>query len=958
MNLNKKMKKVKIKSIPSLQKGGKVNNTGYTKGTSTESNPYNIIPSNQITMENVEYPVLGIPNNGNPILMLPDNNYSFPNSNYVTEIPMGQKGGKIVNKKVKIKSIPLAQKGKLIKHDELDLNLSETDEILNQQTWNNNNNYSNNQFNSDPSGKPIIETQSFMESNPNAKMSDINTSSSTPSMGDPVTGAFMAVGEELDKSFGIPEFTLNSSPFISAASSLYGYVDNKLNKKREFEHLSNQMRPVLGDLPVNQGLDMPMYLQEGGSINTSNNSLYSDNINGYTDNDFETPLQAANVIVEKGETVVYPDGGQTNINGDKHSDPSGGEYRNYPEGSRVFSKKLKASKELVKSLSGNSKGLKGRLAFADIVKKYNTDKENEIINNPNLNYISKQTAEINKANKLAKVDQIFDEQETVNGNKLKEIQKENELLKAQLNQQVVENSMGQIVDENQQSNFMKNGGRVKSIIKNIPKAQGGVTIRGGFEGRGQGSDYNMGYTDEQQIAYLNRLRNLMESNGLTWNPNDLASNQRTYFESLPDEVLFDYFTNQVPPTNLARSNSGRNLSIRDYQEMRDNGTLTREQLLNDIVDDIPGVRIPEVVRNNFNSSDEYMNWRNSNPELTENILIDGNFNNISNPKYHLGEYLEETERIQPNRGRYTQDNKLPNQEYIPLTSAPDVIKTSKNNSSNNKQSSIPKTNKPVKNNSSNKNRRFSSMFDYLPEMIAAGLNMNDYPIFTAKYQPKYMQREEMNIQPFLNRTFSQGQPLIEGVTGNASIDNARANQTLANIYAADNEMMANKFNFDTQNRQQVSNMNTQTENQANQFNIQNAIGMADRMAQRQTNKNIETNRITNSAYAKSKNIQRENRALNTANQLMLNNIQLDANGNPVFLPLSNINTQQQGNDFNAMYNALSQADKEKFLAAQQLSKLQQKTARSNNNIIQNENYPQMNKFGGKIKSKYIIKKVK
>lgn len=51
-----------------------------------------IIPSNQITMRGVPYPVLGVDNIGHSKLMQPGRNYTFPGQ-YVTEYPIMQKGG-------------------------------------------------------------------------------------------------------------------------------------------------------------------------------------------------------------------------------------------------------------------------------------------------------------------------------------------------------------------------------------------------------------------------------------------------------------------------------------------------------------------------------------------------------------------------------------------------------------------------------------------------------------------------------------------------------------------------------------------------------------------------------------------------------------------------------------------------------------------------------------------------
>lgn len=74
-------------NIATAQRGGMVNSTGYTPGTDSYTNPYNIIPSNQITMANTPFPVMAHPDNGNPVLMQPGQNYNFKGAKYVTEIP-------------------------------------------------------------------------------------------------------------------------------------------------------------------------------------------------------------------------------------------------------------------------------------------------------------------------------------------------------------------------------------------------------------------------------------------------------------------------------------------------------------------------------------------------------------------------------------------------------------------------------------------------------------------------------------------------------------------------------------------------------------------------------------------------------------------------------------------------------------------------------------------------------
>lgn len=70
------------------QKGGVVNATGYLSGSPTENNKFNIIPSNNITMQGVKYPVMAITNTGVNRLMVPNEDYRFDGADYVTEIPL------------------------------------------------------------------------------------------------------------------------------------------------------------------------------------------------------------------------------------------------------------------------------------------------------------------------------------------------------------------------------------------------------------------------------------------------------------------------------------------------------------------------------------------------------------------------------------------------------------------------------------------------------------------------------------------------------------------------------------------------------------------------------------------------------------------------------------------------------------------------------------------------------
>lgn len=71
----------------------KVSKTGYKKNSKDKGEPILQIPSNQITMKDVPFPVLGVDNAGNGRVMMPGNDYEFE-GDYVNEIPIkGYKGG-------------------------------------------------------------------------------------------------------------------------------------------------------------------------------------------------------------------------------------------------------------------------------------------------------------------------------------------------------------------------------------------------------------------------------------------------------------------------------------------------------------------------------------------------------------------------------------------------------------------------------------------------------------------------------------------------------------------------------------------------------------------------------------------------------------------------------------------------------------------------------------------------
>ena len=73
-----------MRNVPLRGLTGKVSKTGYRKDSPDKDNDYNIIPSNKISMKNVEFDVKGTDNLGNTKIMKPGKNYKFP-GDYVVE---------------------------------------------------------------------------------------------------------------------------------------------------------------------------------------------------------------------------------------------------------------------------------------------------------------------------------------------------------------------------------------------------------------------------------------------------------------------------------------------------------------------------------------------------------------------------------------------------------------------------------------------------------------------------------------------------------------------------------------------------------------------------------------------------------------------------------------------------------------------------------------------------------
>ena len=75
---------MRYKPLPGILRG--FSTQGYKRNSPDVDAPYNMIPSGDITMDNVDFPILGTDNLGNKKLMKPGENYKFP-GDQVLEVP-------------------------------------------------------------------------------------------------------------------------------------------------------------------------------------------------------------------------------------------------------------------------------------------------------------------------------------------------------------------------------------------------------------------------------------------------------------------------------------------------------------------------------------------------------------------------------------------------------------------------------------------------------------------------------------------------------------------------------------------------------------------------------------------------------------------------------------------------------------------------------------------------------
>jgi len=124
----------------------------------------------------------------------------------------------------------------------------------------------------------------------------------------------------------------------------------------------------------------PMFLENGGTMNGS-----------------------PNANLEKEELMQFPNGATSQVDGPSHA--QGGVDVNIPNGTRIFSDKLKHP-EL-------------KQTYAKMAEKYKVNREEKVLDDNKASNLAKSTANLNMKIKQGKLDEIFNMQESMKQSKLK-----------------------------------------------------------------------------------------------------------------------------------------------------------------------------------------------------------------------------------------------------------------------------------------------------------------------------------------------------------------------------------------------------------------------------------------------------------------------------------------------------------------------------------------------------------
>lgn len=263
-----------------------------------------------------------------------------------------------------------------------------------------------------------------------------------------------------------------AAPIVSALGAGYnfakqGLLDEGSNiANRKAQQAENQLytQSVFSD-----AMNVTPYEEQGYGF-TGRNALAADGMQIKQIGGMGEP----NVEVEGEEHIQLPNGFSQEIQGKKHSE--GGIPINLPQGTKIFSEKLKVPVSFLKeaiALDPENQMLKslklpktGKVSYADLAKKFETKKYVDLLNSKDADAIQMTTAQLMIQQNNAKLEQLFGLQEQ---NKISGVHGPQVQQNAQQEQQEQEAQQAQMQGEQMEQPMMAHGGYHLPMYQNAGK---------------------------------------------------------------------------------------------------------------------------------------------------------------------------------------------------------------------------------------------------------------------------------------------------------------------------------------------------------------------------------------------------------------------------------------------------------------------------------------------------------
>lgn len=344
-----------------------VNTTGYTRGTSSEKNGYNIIPSSLITMENVDKPLMLIPIiNGKPdhskrVLAKPgDADIDFGKDvSGVLEIPYAQSAYGFIGNNP-LKNFGMGTNYNFNPNPPIDDSLAGSplygDQFMSNQLPNVQPQEVN--FNSSLYNTPSGEQKTELDANVRQNLQGLQTQTKIQQAmnddqnGNPFVGAANPYGgwnmQNASTMLGASIEDGNTLGIIGGAGKIllegFRNAASGAAAMKKYRNNYNSYMDKMERQERRAGLFSNGNFQKGGKI--TDGKLLTGN---YLMGNEEHP--EPNAEVERGEYLQTPDGNAMEVMGKRHSE--GGELVSMPENTKVVSDYLKIGRELAQYFKKN-----------------------------------------------------------------------------------------------------------------------------------------------------------------------------------------------------------------------------------------------------------------------------------------------------------------------------------------------------------------------------------------------------------------------------------------------------------------------------------------------------------------------------------------------------------------------------------------------------------------------------